>query len=61
MTNGRVEVITSGQRRRRWNSAEKQQLVAESLEGRWSRVRVCRWWRGRPGFIRASCMAGGAS
>jgi transposase len=32
MTNGRVEVITSVQRRRRWSSAEKQQLVAASLE-----------------------------
>jgi transposase len=32
MTNGRVEVITSVERRRRWNSAEKQQLVAASLE-----------------------------
>jgi transposase len=32
MTNGRVEVITSVERRRRWSSAEKQQLVAASLE-----------------------------
>jgi transposase len=32
MTNGRVEIITSVQRRRRWTSAEKQQLVAASLE-----------------------------
>jgi transposase len=32
MTNGRVEVITSVERRRRWNSAEKQQLVSASLE-----------------------------
>jgi transposase len=32
MTNGRVEVITSVERRRRWNSAEKEQLVAASLE-----------------------------
>lgn len=32
MTNGRVEVITSVERRRRWNSAEKQQLVTASLE-----------------------------
>ena len=32
MTNGRVEVITSVQRRRRWSTAEKQQLVAASLE-----------------------------
>lgn len=32
MTNGRVEVITSVQRRRRWSVAEKRQLVAASLE-----------------------------
>ena len=32
MTNGRVEVITSVQRRRRWRMSEKQQLVAASLE-----------------------------
>jgi transposase len=32
MTNGRVEVITSVQRRRRWSSEEKEQLVAASLE-----------------------------
>jgi transposase len=32
MTNGRVEVITSVERRRRWSSAEKQRLVAASLE-----------------------------
>jgi transposase len=32
MTNGRVEVITSVERRRRWSSVEKQQLVAASLE-----------------------------
>jgi transposase len=32
MTNGRVEVITSVQRRRRWSVAEKEQLVAASLE-----------------------------
>jgi transposase len=32
MTNGRVEVITSVERRRRWNLAEKQQVVAASLE-----------------------------
>ena len=32
MTNGRVEVITSVERRRRWNAAEKQQLVMASLE-----------------------------
>jgi transposase len=32
MTNGRVEVITSVQRRRRWSLAEKEQLVAATLE-----------------------------
>ena len=32
MTNGRVEVITSVERRRRWNSAEKEGLVAATLE-----------------------------
>jgi transposase len=32
MTSGRVEVITSVERRRRWSSAEKQQLVSASLE-----------------------------
>jgi len=32
MTNGRVEVITSVERRRRWRSAEKQRLVAATLE-----------------------------
>lgn len=32
MTSGRVEVITSVERRRRWSSAEKQRLVAATLE-----------------------------
>jgi transposase len=32
MTIERVEVITSVQRRRRWSTSEKQQLVAASLE-----------------------------
>lgn len=32
MTNGRVEVITSVERRRRWSAAAKQELVAASLE-----------------------------
>ena len=32
MTNGRVEVITSVERRRRWSTAEKERLVAASLE-----------------------------
>jgi transposase len=32
MTTARVEVITSMERRRRWSRAEKEQLVAASLE-----------------------------
>jgi transposase len=32
MTNARVEVITSVQRRRRWSGAEKQRIVAAALE-----------------------------
>jgi transposase len=32
MTNGRVEVITSVQRRRRWPLVEKERIVAASLE-----------------------------
>ena len=32
MTNGRVEVITSVERGRRWSTAEKQRLVAATLE-----------------------------
>jgi transposase len=32
MTNGRVEVITSVQRRRRWPLSEKERIVAASLE-----------------------------
>ena len=32
MTNGRVEIITTVQRRRRWSTAEKQRIVAASLE-----------------------------
>ena len=32
MTNGQIEVITSVQRRRRWSAAEKERLVAASLE-----------------------------
>jgi transposase len=32
MTNGRVEVITTVERRRRWTAAEKQRLVAATLE-----------------------------
>jgi transposase len=32
MTHRRIEVITSVERRRRWSTAEKQQLVAATLE-----------------------------
>ena len=32
MANGRVEIITSVERRRRWSAAEKQRLVAATLE-----------------------------
>ena len=32
MTNRQIEVITSVQRRRRWSAAEKERLVAASLE-----------------------------
>jgi len=32
MTNGRVEVITSVERRRRWPRADKERIVAASLE-----------------------------
>ena len=32
MTNARVEVVTSVQRRRRWSTAEKEKLVAATLE-----------------------------
>ena len=32
MTNERIEIITSVERRRRWSLAEKEQLVASSLE-----------------------------
>lgn len=32
MTNERIEIITSVERRRRWSSAEKERLVVASLE-----------------------------
>jgi transposase len=32
MTNGRVEIITSVERRRRWSATEKRRLVAATLE-----------------------------
>ncbi|RWI29561.1 hypothetical protein [Mesorhizobium sp.] len=34
MTIAHVEVITSGQRRRRWSRAEKERLVAATVEPR---------------------------
>ena len=55
MTKGRVEVITSVERRRRWSSAEKQQLVSASLEPGASVSAVAR----QAGIHPASCMAGG--
>ena len=55
MTNGRVEVITSVERRRRWSAAEKEQLVAASLEPGASVS------RGKRAFIQVSCMAGAGS
>jgi transposase len=42
VTNQRVEIITSVQRRRRWSAAEKEQLVAASLEPGASVSRVAR-------------------
>ena len=42
MTNQRIEVITSVQRRRRWSAVEKEQLVAASLESDASVSRVAR-------------------
>ena len=57
MTSGRVEVITSVQRRRRWSISEKQQLLAASLEPE----RACRFWRGKRGSTPASYTAGGAN
>ena len=32
MTNDRIEIMTSVERRRRWSSAEKERLVASTLE-----------------------------
>jgi transposase len=32
MTSGRIEIITSVERRRRWSAAEKERLVAATLE-----------------------------
>jgi len=64
MTNGRVEVITSVERWRRWNLAEKEQLVAASLESSASvssRVPACRRLPEKRGFIQASCMVGAVS
>jgi len=51
MTNGRVEVITSVERRRCWSSAEKQQLVSASLEPGASVSAVARAAGIRPGQL----------
>src|SRR5262245_40591253 len=51
MTNQRVEIITSVQRRRRWNAAEKEQLVAASLEPGASVSRVAREAGVHPGQL----------
>jgi transposase len=42
VTNQRVEIITSVQRRRRWSAAEKEQLVTASLEPGVSVSRIAR-------------------
>jgi transposase-like protein len=55
MTKAQVEVITSVQRRRRWTAAEKERIVAASLE----RALLYRRWLARRGFIQANCTAGG--
>jgi transposase len=67
MTNGRVEIITSVERRRRWSSAEKQQLVSASLEPGASVSAVAReagiqpgqlyGWRRQLGVRARSCFA----
>jgi Transposase len=57
MTKGRVEVITSVERRRRFSSAEKQQLVSASLEPGASVSAVAR----EAGIHPGSSMVGGGS
>jgi transposase len=51
MTNQRVEIITSVQRRRRWNAAEKEHLVAASFEPGASVSRVARAAGVHPGQL----------
>lgn len=51
MTYGRVEVITSVEQRRRWSSAEKQQLVSASLEPGASVSAVARAAGIQPGLL----------
>ncbi len=57
MAKTQVEVITSVERRRRWSSAEKERLVAASLE----RGLPCQHWRMKPVCIRPNCTDGGAN
>ena len=52
-----IEVITSVERRRRWSTAEKERLVAASLETGASVSVVAR----EAGFSRANCMDGDGS
>jgi transposase len=42
--NGRVEIITSPERRRRWSDEEKLQLVAEACQPGNSVSQVARAW-----------------
>ena len=53
MTKSQIEVITSVERRRRWTAAEKERLVAASLEPGAVVSALARE------FIRANCMRGG--
>jgi transposase-like protein len=57
MSKPAIEVSTSGQRRRRWGVAEKEQLVAASLVPGAGVSAVVR----EQTFIQASCMDGGGS
>jgi len=51
MTSQRVEIITSVQRRRRWGAAEKERLVAASLEPGASVSRIAREAGVHPGQL----------
>ena len=57
MTMSRVEVIASVQRRRRWSRAEKERLVAATLEPGVTVSEVSR----QLACIRANCFAGARS